>query len=137
MDKSLFIFILIGAGAIYLVTNFVGDIQSEEDAYKNNTYKVEHKYDKYHGVDSVGRPILIVKNANKQTQMAAWHTSVAKVEFLELFPNYIEMKQFVKERVRGDILEKKLLHTIDNVEGKFFSGFMNAEQAKRTLDSLE
>lgn len=137
MDKSLFVFILIGLGALYLVTHFVGDIQAEDDVYQNNEYKVEHKYDQYQKVDSVGQSILSVNDADAKTQEAAWHASLVKVEFLELFPDYSEMKKFVKERVRGDAIQKKLLQTLDTVEGKFFSGALNAEQAKDALDSLK
>jgi len=137
MDKSLLVFILIGVGALYLVTNFVGDIQAEDDAYRNNDYKVEHQYEQYQKVDSVGRSILEASNADEKTQIAAWNASTVKIEFLELFPHYTEMKTFVKERVRGDALRKKLIRTIDDVEGKFFSGSMSAEQAKRALDPLK
>ena len=137
MDKSLFVFVLIGLGAIYLLTDFIGDIQSEDDAYRNHDYKVEHKYDQYQRVDSVGRSILVVNDADAKTQVDAWQISMVKVEFLELFPNYTEMKLFVKERVRGDILEKKLIQTINDVESRFFSGVINTEQAKRMLASLK
>jgi len=137
MDKSLLIFIAIGLGALYLVTNFIGDIQAEDDAYKNNDYAIEHKYDQYHQVDSIGQPILVFANVDIKTQMDAWQASELKQEFLELFPDYAEMRKFVKERTRGDELQAKLLNTIENVEGKFFSGTLNAEQAKQVLDSLK
>ena len=137
MDKSLLIFIAIGLGALYLVTNFIGDIQAEDDAYKNNEYAVEHKYDQYHQVDSIGQPILVFDNAPLKTQIDAWQASELKQEFLELFPDYSEMKKFVKERTRGDALQTKILKIIENVEGKFFSGTVNAEKAKQMLDSLK
>jgi len=66
--------------------------------------------------------------------MAAWKESRLKEEFLTLFPDFSEMKKFVKERTRGDALQTKLFKMIDDVEGKYFSGTMNAEQAKRALD---
>ena len=137
MDKSLFVFISIGLATIYLVVNFVGDIQAEDDVYRNNEYKIKHKYDQYQKLDSVGQAILAVDGMDTKVQEAAWQKSATKVEFLELFPNYTEMKKFVKERVRGDMLQKKLLQTLDSIEGKFISGTLNAEQAKNALDSLK
>ena len=137
MDKSLLIFIAIGLGALYLVTNFIGDIQEEDDTYKNNQYVVEHKYDQYQKVDSIGQAMLVFDNVDAKTQIAAWHVSELKQEFLELFPDYSEMKKFVKERTRGDALQAKVLKVIDNVEGKFFSGALDTEQAKQMLDSLK
>lgn len=137
MDKSLFVFILIGLGALYLVTNFIGDIQAEDDNYQNNTYQKEHAYDQYQKTDSVGQPILVADGADAKTQEAAWHASKVKKEFLELFPDYSEMKKFLKERVRGEGIQTKLLQTVKSVERKFYAGEMNSEQAKRTLDSLK
>ncbi len=137
MDKSLFVFILIGLSALYLVTHFIGDIQAEDDKYQNNAYNAEHKYDKYQKMDSVGQPILVVSGVDAKTQESAWHASKVKKEFLELFPDYTEMKAFIKDRVRGEKIEKKLLQTVKFVESKFYAGEMNSEQAKEKLDSLK
>jgi len=137
MDKSLLIFIAVGVGFLYFVTNFIGDIQEEDDKYQNTGYKEERKYDKYKSVDSIGQEILVFTNADVSTQIAAWQASELKKEFLDLFPNYDEMKKFVKDRTRGDALQAKLLKTIDSVESKFFSGTLNAEQAKQALDLLK
>jgi len=137
MDKSLFIFIVIGLGALYFVTHIVHDIQAEDNAYYSGEYKLKHKYDQYQKVDSVGRSILAVEGTDATIQEAAWNISETKVEFFELFPNYTEMKKFVKERVRGDMIQRKLLQTLDIVEGKFISGTLDVEQAKDALNSLK
>jgi hypothetical protein len=137
MDKSLLIFIAIGLGALYLVTNFINDIQEEDDTYKSNDYVIAHKYDQYHKVDSIGQDILIFDTADFKTQVDAWQASDLKQEFLGLFPDYTEMKKFVKARIRGEALQAKLLKTIESVEGKFFSGNVNVEQAKQMLDLLK
>lgn len=137
MDKGLLVFIAIGVGFLYFVTNFIGDIQESDETYQNADYVMEHKYDKYASVDSIGQEILVLKGADTATQFAAWHASGVKREFLELFPDYSEMKKFINERTRGDALQAKVLKVIDTVEGKFFSGTLNAEQAKQMLDSLK
>ncbi len=134
MDKSLFIFIVIGIGFLYFITSFVGDIQEEDDKYQNIEYQEKHKYDEYSSTDSIGQDILDLTGASTETQIAAWKKSRLKEEFLALFPDFTEMKKFVKERIRGDALQAKLLKSIDEVESKYFSGTINAEQAKRVLD---
>ncbi len=134
MDKSLLVFIAIGVGFLYFITNFVGEIQEEDDKYQNLEYQEKHKYDQYQTVDSIGRKILDLTGSDAATQIAAWEKSGLKEEFLLLFPDFVEMKKFAKERTRGDALQAKLLKTIDDVESKYFSGTMNAEQAKRALD---
>ena len=134
MDKSLLIFIAIGVGFLYFITSFVGDIQEEDDKYQNIEYQKKHMHDQYQSVDSIGREILDLTEANTATQMDAWENSRLKEEFLTLFPDFSEMKKFVKERTRGDALQAELFKSIDEVEGKYFSGTMSAEQAKRALD---
>ncbi len=134
MDKSFLIFLAIGVGFLYFITSFVGDIQEEDDKYQNKEYQQKHMYDEYQSVDSIGREILDLTGTDASTQMAAWKKSSLKEEFLTLFPDFSEMKKFVKERTRGDALHAELFKTIDNVESKYFSGTMNAEQAKRALD---
>ena len=137
MDKSLLIFIAIGLGFLYLVTTFVGDIQEEDEKYQNLEYQSKHQYDQYQTVDSIGREILDLTGTNADIQIEAWNQSRVKQEFLGLFPDFDAMIKFTKERTRGDALQAKLLKNIDNVEGKYFSGTVNAEQAKRELDLLK
>ena len=136
MDKSLFFFLLIGVGFLYFITQFVGDIQ-EDEKFQNEEYQQKHQYDHYQTVDSIGRDILDMTGAPVNTQVQAWNNSALKTEFLTLFPDFSEMKIFVTERVRGDALQAKLTTQIDHVESQYFSGAMNAEQAKRELDLLK
>jgi len=136
MDKSLFFFILIGIGFLYVITNFVGDIQKDEK-FQNEEYVQKHQYDQYQSVDSIGREILDMTDTPVSIQVQAWNNSKLKTEFLELFPDFSEMKIFVKERLRGELLQAKLIASIDSVESQYFSGKMNAEQAKRELSLLK
>lgn len=136
MDKSFMLFILIGIAGAFFVTNFVGDLQKEDEVYRNDGYNMEHAYDQYKTEDSIGRDILDVTGAPVSVQMDAWNASVLKKEFLDIFPDFSGMKTFVQERVRGNALRSKLNSTLDSVETAYFSGAMGAEDAKRKLGSL-
>jgi len=137
MDKTFLFFVAVGIAFLYFVTNFVGDIQEEDDKYRNNAYEQEHKYDKYKSVNSVGQDVLNLLGADAGTQVAAWNECSIKNEFLLLFPDFGDMKLFVKDRIKGDALSTKLLAQIKSVEDKFFSGTMTADQAKQELSSLK
>jgi len=137
MDKTFLVFIAIGIGFLYFITHFVGDIQAEDEQYRNTGYDQQHKYDVYQGTDSVGRDVLNLLGANPQTQIAAWNASQLKNEFKSLFPDFDEMKKFAKERINGETLKTKLLAKISSVEDRFFSGTITAEQAKQELDTLK
>ena len=136
MDKSLMLFILIGIGGVFFVTNFVGDLQKEDEVYRNDGFDKEHAYDQYKTEDSIGREILDVTGAPVTIQMEAWNASVLKKEFLAIFPDFSGMQVFADERVRGNALKSKLKSTLDSVESAYFSGGMSAEDAKRKLGSL-
>ena len=136
MDKSLMLFILIGIGGVFFVTNFVGDIQKEDEVYRNDGYDQENKYNQYKTEDSIGREILDVTGAPVTIQMEAWNASVLKKEFLDIFPDFSGMQVFADERVRGNALKSKMKSTLDSVESAYFSGGMSAEDAKRKLGSL-
>lgn len=136
MDRSLFFFIAIGVGFLYFITNFVGDIQ-EDDKFQNEEYKQKHQYDQYQSADSIGREILDMTDASLDIQVQAWNSSALKTEFLTLFPDFSAMKKFVEERIRGEALQTKLVNDINTAEDKYFSGSMNAEQAKRFLGTLK
>jgi len=137
MDKSFFIFIVIGMGFFYVVTNFVGGIQKEDEVYQNNGYKQEHQYDQYITTDSIDRVILNLNGADEKTQVNAWNNSSLKSEFIDLYPDFDTMKLFIKERTRGEEFQEKMLHYIDGVESKFFSGAIDSEEAKRQLSMLK
>ena len=137
MDKSFLVFIAIGIGFLYFITNFVGDIQEEDEKYRNNAYEQEHKYDKYKTVDGVGQDILNLLGTDTGTQVAAWNESTLKDEFILLFPDFGDMKNFVKDRIIGDELQTKLLTQVNSIENRYFSGAITAEQAKQELGSLK
>ena len=136
MDKSLFIFILIGVGFLYFITNFVGDIQNEDPAFQNSEYHSAHKYDKYYTTDSIGEEVLDLTSAKPDEQVDVWNHSRLKEEFLSLYPGFMEMKQFIKERTRGEPFQQKMLKHINTIEEQFMAGKINAEEAKRRLSTL-
>jgi len=136
MDKSFLVFMGIGIGVLYLTTNFIGDIQKEDDRYQNEEYKERNQFSKYQTTDSIGRSILDLTGVDSSTQLKAWNKSNLKNEFIAVFPDFDEMKKFVKERTRGEALQNKLRKTINTVENGYFSGTMSAEEANRMLSSL-
>jgi len=137
MDKSFFVFVAIGLGFLYVITNFVGDIQEDDEKYRNKGYDQKHMYDKYQTVDEVGQDILNLLGADAGTQVSVWNKSKLKDEFILLFPDFGDMKRFASDRIKGDALSKKLLAQIDSVEDRYFSGTITADQAKHELGSLK
>ena len=136
MDKSLIIYTLIGVAFFIVVTRFVGDLQ-KNDNLDPASYDVNAKYNKFMTRDSVGQNILDVADELPQMQIAAWQHTTLKEEYIELFPDFDTMRIFIDERVRGDYLVSRLKKQLNNIEDKFYSGAIGADEAKRMLKKLQ
>jgi len=132
MDKGLAIVIVVGLGALYFITNFTKEMQNEGSTYsQNETYK------EYLSTDSVGQSILDVSGEDEALQMSAWNNSELKDEFLELFPDFAEMKNFIDDRIRGEKFKNKLIQEMNAIENEFASGHIGVEEAKRKFRTLK
>ena len=136
MSKNFMIIMLVGVGGLYFLTNFIGEIKQDNSVLQTDEYREENKFVKYNTIDSIGQDILDVTLADNQTQIDAWNASILKIDFIGLFPNFDEMKIFVKERTRGHYLHNKLNNLIDNIEEEYLGGKINAEKAKRAINNL-
>ncbi len=136
MDKSLFLFIMVGVAFLYITPRFVGHLQ-QDDRLVSETQKEEMRYSNYITTDSIGETILDVTDADEKTQIAAWNKAPIKNEYLDLFPDFDTMALFIKNRVRGDYLVTKLTRQLESVENDFYAGKINAEEAKRRLKRLQ
>ena len=137
MDKSFLAFLAVGIAFLYFITQFVGDIQAEDEKYRNSEYEQQHKYDAYKGVDSIGRAVLNVEGIDAATQIAAWNEGELKQEFMDLYPDFSLMKDFINNRIHGEPIKTSLLKHVDDIETKFFSGELTTEQAKAALESFK
>ena len=137
MDKNFMVFMAIGVGALYYVTNTVKDIQEGDPAIQSEEYKDKHKFDSYQTVDSIGQDILDVTDIPLSEQIEAWNNTPLKQEAISLFPDFTEIKLFVKERLRGDELKSHLNSAIEKIEADFFSGKINSESAQRKLGKIK
>ena len=132
MDKSLLFYIIVGMGFAHIVTSFVGGIQDRDDKSPK-----EGGVAQYNRIDSVGDTALALTNVDPAMPLTVWHKSSMKDDSLDLFPNFIEMKMFVKEKIKGKMIVSKKKKKIKDKEGKYFSGEVTAEQAKRELGLLK
>ncbi|MFT7823460.1 MAG: hypothetical protein ABXS92_01740 [Sulfurimonas sp.] len=137
MDKNFLLYVAAGIAFIYFITNFIGDIQEEDEKFRSSKYQSEQQYNQYIIKDSIGRDILDLTDAPVAQHVKIWNSNKKlKEEFLDDFPDFSLMKLFVKERTRGESFQAKLLNHIDHIELRYFSGKLNAEQAKKELDAF-
>jgi hypothetical protein len=136
MDKSFMIFVAVGIGFYYLITNFVGDME-KDDGYPTTTMEQEaHKYDQYFSQDSIGREVIVADGVDRKTQLEAWRHSEVRDDFLSFYPQFDEMEKVIKERVNTKDLQEYLLDKTKKIERQFLEGSINDEQAQRALKKL-
>jgi len=135
--KNVVIFLAIAIGALYLLSSGVKKVQDGNEDYQSEEYGEKHKFDAYSSSDSIGQDILDVREEAYPRQLEAWNQSALKSEFLELFPDFGEMKVFAQERIRGDALIKRLVSVVDDIEYAYFGGKMDTEQAQRKLRAIK
>jgi len=133
MDKSFIVFIAAGIGFLYFITNFIGDIETDDGYNTTSKYSQE---DKYIGTDSVGRAILKLEGLSKTIQINVWNHSALKEECLSYYPDYDEIRKFIKERVISQSFQKFLLDNVTQIEKDFLMGKIDSDQALRKLESL-
>ncbi|SFV54104.1 hypothetical protein MNB_SV-12-1538 [hydrothermal vent metagenome] len=132
MDRGLLAFIAIGIVAIYFITSFVDTIQDNERYQKSGYSENSKERDKqYQSIDSIGDIILDVSSVDAKTQIDVWNRSDMKNEFLSNFPNFVDMRDFIEDKIVGDALQQRLRETVDNIEEKFIAGEISADKAKR------
>ncbi|UFH59246.1 hypothetical protein [Sulfurovum mangrovi] len=137
MDKNLLIFIAVGIVFMYVVSNFVTELQKEDEQLQSSTFHQKHSIDKFIKKDSIGQTILDVEGEPLELQVSAWNHSALRSELVEYFPDFDTMKLFAKDRVRGEELKTKLIKYIDTIEKRFFAGEIDAEKAKKELATLK
>jgi hypothetical protein len=136
MDKPFVVYVATGLGFMYLLTNFITEIEKDEGYPTIQEEPNDEKYAKYIKYDSIGRPILDVKNLTINIQKEAWNHSSLKKDFLSFYPDYDEMKKYIKERVVGEKFQNYLLQNISKIEKDFLLGKINSDKALLRLKSL-
>ena len=138
MNKSILFF---GVVVFFIITWLVGFVNSLEDEVDvgigfNEKDKVEGE-SKYTIVNSSGDEVLLLDKLSLQKQKRLWNNSMLKNDFMELFPNFIDMKYFVEDHIEDEgAFKKELLENIRKVEVEYVSGRVTEERAKSMLMNI-
>jgi len=137
MSQGLIIFIAIGAILSYILVGFINDIQDADDKLITQEKLIAKEDMGYHQKDVVGQTILVFKDISSEKKIGIWKRSPLHQEFMDLFPNFTEMKAFIKDRIIDTDFQQRLTKKVDETEDAFFSGEVTQEQAKEKLDTFD
>jgi len=115
---------------VYWLIGFVNKLDDDVD--------VSHGYnEKVSIVNSSGVEVLILDNTPLVKQKELWNKSMLKIDMVELFPNFSEIKYFIDEHIEDDgSFKKKLLLHINTIEDKYISGTITGKKAKVMLSNF-
>ena len=137
MSQGLIIFIAIGAILSYILVGFINDIQDADDKLITQEKLIAKEDKSYYRKDVVGQTILVFKDISFQKKLGIWKRSPLHQEFMDFFPNFLEMKAFINDRILDADFQQRLSKKVDETEDAFFSGEITQEQAKEKLDTFD
>jgi hypothetical protein len=136
MNPGLIIFIAIGAVLAYILVGFIGNLQEEDDKLISQEKLIEKQDMAYYQKDIIGQSILVFKGIPMAKKIGVWKRSPLHQEFLDLVPNFEDLKHFAKDRIIDKEFQDKLLGLIDTTEEDYFSGKITQGEIKDKLDAL-
>ncbi len=136
MSQGLIIFVVIGAIFSYILVGFIGDIQDADDKLITEEKMIAEEDMGYHQKDVIGQTILVFHSDSFDKKLDVWKRSPLHQEFMDYFPNFLEMKAFIGDRIVDADFQKKLTEKVSEVEDAYFSGEVTQVQAKEKLDTF-
>ncbi len=134
MKNELLILVVVGVVFGYFMLGFVKDSEGTGD----DTITINLGSDgdsSLLGKNSIGETTIDLSTVARSEQANEWRKSSLHSEFMDLFPDFSAMKDFVNDRVLGDSFQKRFLAKISSVEDDFFSGKITKEVAIKELDN--
>ena len=140
-DKGFFILVIVAAGFVYFVFNFVSNVQDEKlgktDYYDlNGPGDTQKQISKFYTQDVTGSEILDLSGVSIEQAKEIWRKSPTKNQILQLFPNFKLMKDMIKLKLAPSEFRDYLLQEVDNVESDYLAGTLSSFEAKKRLSEL-
>ncbi|SFV58585.1 hypothetical protein MNB_SV-14-1060 [hydrothermal vent metagenome] len=117
------------------LTGFVNELNDEVDvSYGFNEKAIVTGDNSNYIVDVNGKEVLQLDKLSMQEKKNLWNSSLLKKDMLELFPNFLEMQNFIDNHIEDDgLFKKELLEHLKSVEEEYIGGIISEEQAKARL----
>jgi hypothetical protein len=122
---------------VFWLIGFVNTLHDDVDVVHRLNKKDSSSNKSYTTIDSYGDEVLSLNTFSMKEKKRLWNNSNLKIEMLQLFPHFIEMKTFVEEHIKDDgTFKDEILTNIENVEFEYIGGSMSAEKAKSALSTF-
>ncbi len=136
MRSELLLYIIIASFFGYFLLGYVKQSEGEGDQSVFGHQASIQKDAKSHHEDSIGQVILDFTTTSQEEQAGIWKRSPLHEEFMDLFPNFSAMRDFVQDRIMGEYFQNQLLGQINAIEYAFFSGTITEREAKEKFHTF-
>ncbi len=145
MIKNILIIGGVGVGFLYLIVNFISNVNQGEQLAStvpagNNGYATQITDDdmkRFYTKDATGSEILDLNNMPLEQAKSVWIQSSVKDKVLSLFPNFNYMRDQIKLKVREGKFRDYLLRKLDEVESDYLSGSIDSLKAQEMISNLD
>jgi hypothetical protein len=87
--------------------------------------------------DEEGNELIVLHDISLAEKKRLWNNSDLKIEMLKLFPQFVAIKAFIKERIEDDgDFKKRLLEHVEQVEFQYVGASITAKEAKKKLSNF-
>jgi len=137
MKQTIIFFGIIISLIVFWLIGFVNSLNDEMEINHKLSDDTSVLMQNNTGSTIYGGETLSFNNLSLKKKKLLWNSSSVKVEMLELFPDFMEMKTFIEENIEDDgTFKNDLLKKIDDVEFKYIGGSMNTQSAKSALSKF-
>jgi len=122
------------------LTGFVNTLNEDVDVNYGFQEKALVTGDKSNTVvNSKGDEVLLLSKLSLQEKKKLWESSIFKNDMLALFPQFSEMRYFIKNHIEDDDndgFKQEILEHINDVELEYIGGSLTGQSAKASLSKF-
>ena len=135
MEKGLLIIAAIGVAIIYFATNFSGDKPADNDI----SWSVSNKNDQlspYYEEDVLGNLVLNLSKVSLDQAKSIWASTPTAQKIASIVPDFDLARINIENNVVDGAFRRYLLAFLEKLEGRFQSGKIQSDQARKALLNL-
>ncbi len=136
MDKGLIIMIAVGAAFIYFALGLFNTSSSEDDT-KWEPDSAKKVYESYYQEDSLGDKVLNLNSLETTKAKTIWAATPAMEQIVSAVPDFELVKAKIGNLLADGPFKSYLLNYVDGLKGRYLTGEIDSEKAKRLLRTLQ
>jgi len=135
MSKTVFLFGMVIFAVVSWLIGFVNELHEDVNVlHPLEKFTSTSKDNKSYRLDINGNEILELGGFSLEEKKKLWNASPLKVEMINLFPDFSEMKYFIQNRIEDDgSFSREFLSYIEDIQGEYIGGALSSDNVKLKL----